>query len=88
MLASHRTRPVRATSNGASEQGRGLDRGELGWFLFAAERFDHAHAALAVPLGLKGLRVSWAREPNIEGMAFERAHRVLRIIGKGKKSRP
>src|SRR5207248_5875175 len=37
---------------------RGLDRTELGAFLFAAERFDAAHAALAVLLGLNGLRVS------------------------------
>lgn len=42
---------------------RGPDRSELGRFLFAAERFDHAHAALAVLLGLKGLRVSEACEP-------------------------
>jgi integrase/recombinase XerD len=39
---------------------RGLDRAELGGFLFAAERVDHAHAALAVLLGLNGLRVSEA----------------------------
>jgi integrase/recombinase XerD len=64
---------------------RGMDRRELGQFLFAAERFDHAHAALAVLLGLNGLRVSEACETNIEDMAFERGHRVMRIIGKGNK---
>lgn len=64
---------------------RGFDRTELGRFLFTAERFDHAHAALAVLLGLNGLRVSEACETNIEDMAFERGHRVLRIIGKGNK---
>ena len=37
---------------------RGLDRSELGVFLFTAEQFDRAHAALAVLLGLNGLRVS------------------------------
>jgi len=36
----------------------GMDRGELGMFLFTAERFDRDHAALAVLLGLNGLRVS------------------------------
>ena len=66
-------------------QRRGLDRGELGRFLFTAERFDHAHAALAVLLGLNGLRVGEACETNIEDMAIERGHRVLRIIGKGNK---
>jgi site-specific recombinase XerD len=64
---------------------RGLDRTELGTFLFTAERYDHAHAALAVLLGLNGLRVSEACSTNIEDLAFERGHRVLRIIGKGNK---
>jgi integrase/recombinase XerD len=32
-------------------EGHGMDRGELGAFLFTAERFDAAHAALAVLLG-------------------------------------
>ena len=64
---------------------RGLDRGELGRFLFTAERFDHAHAAPAVLLGLNGLRVGESCETNIEDMAIERGHRVLRIVGKGNK---
>jgi hypothetical protein len=34
---------------------RGLDRSELGVFLFTAERYDRDHAALAVLLGLNGL---------------------------------
>jgi hypothetical protein len=37
-----------------------MDRGELGRFLFSAEHYDRAHAALAVLLGLNGLRVSEA----------------------------
>lgn len=64
---------------------RGLDRAELGGFLFAAERVDHAHAALAVLLGLNGLRVSEACSADIENLGFERGHRTLRIIGKGNK---
>jgi integrase/recombinase XerD len=64
---------------------RGLDRTELGTFLFTAERFDHDHAALAVLLGLNGLRVSEACATNVEDLAFERGHRTLRIIGKGNK---
>ena len=64
---------------------RGLDRGELARFLYTAERFDHAHAALAVLLGLNGLRVSEACDTNIEDMGMERGHRVLRIVGKGHK---
>lgn len=66
-------------------EGRGMDRGELGSFLFAAERFDRDHAALAVLLGLNGLRVSEACGTNIEHLGFDRGHRTLRIIGKGNK---
>jgi integrase/recombinase XerD len=64
---------------------RGLDRSELGVFLFTAERYDHAHAALAVLLGLNGLRVSEACGTNVEELGFERGHRTLAIVGKGNK---
>lgn len=63
----------------------GMDRSELGVFLFAAERYDRPHAALAVLLGLNGLRVSEACGTNIEDLGFERGHRTLQIIGKGNK---
>ncbi len=53
--------------------------------MFAAERVDHAHAALAVLLGLNGLRVSEACSADIENLGFERGHRTLRIVGKGNK---
>jgi integrase len=44
---------------------RGLDRSELGVFLFTAEHYDRDHAALAVLLGLNGLRVSEACATNV-----------------------
>jgi len=66
-------------------EGHGMDRGELGTFLFTAERFDRAHAALAVLLGLNGLRVSEACATNIEDLGFQRGHRTLHIVGKGNK---
>ncbi len=66
-------------------EGRGLDRGELGTFLFTAERYDRDHAALAVLLGLNGLRVSEACETDAEDLGIDRGHRTLRIIGKGNK---
>lgn len=65
--------------------GRGLDRSELGTFLFAAEGYDASHRALSVLLGLNGLRVSEACSTNIEDIGFDRGHRTLRIIGKGTK---
>jgi integrase/recombinase XerD len=83
-IVSNPTQYVRRPTVHPTER-RGLDRGELGRFLFTAERFDHAYAALAVLLGLNGLRVSEACETNIEDMAFEPGHRVLRIVGKGNK---
>ena len=60
-----------------------MDRGELAAFLFAAERISPTHAALAVLLGLNGLRVSEACGANVEDLGFERGHRTLRIVGKG-----
>jgi site-specific recombinase XerD len=65
-------------------QGRGMDRTELGTFLFTAERDDSMHAALAVLLGLNGLRVSEACDANIEDLAVQRGHRTLAIV-KGNK---
>lgn len=66
-------------------EGRGLDQGERDRFLFMAERYDPAHAALAVLLGPNGLRVSEACATDAEDFGFDRGHRTLRIIGKGNK---
>ena len=48
-------RTPRSTSVGPvhPSEARGLDRSELGVFLFTAEQYDHQHAALAVLLGLR-----------------------------------
>jgi len=64
---------------------RGLDRSELGVFLFTAEQYDREYAALAVLLGLNGLRVSEACATNVEDLGLERNHRTLGILGKGNK---
>jgi len=64
---------------------RGMDRGELASFLFTAERTSPMHAALAVLLGLNGLRVSEACGANVEDLGFERGHRTLQIVGKGNR---
>lgn len=66
-------------------EGQGLDRRELGTFLFTAERCDKDHAALAVLAGLNGLRVSEACGTIIEDLVFTQGHRTLRIMGKGSK---
>jgi site-specific recombinase XerD len=84
VIASNPAQYVRRPKIHPSEA-RGLDRGELGAFLFTAERYDHAHAALAVLLGLNGLRVSEACSANVEDLGLERGHRTLRIVGKGNK---
>ena len=57
-------------------EGRGLDRGELGRFLFTAERYDPDHAALAALLGLNGLRVSEACATDAEDLGFDRVSAV------------
>ena len=43
------------------------------------------HAALAVLLGLNGLRVGEACGTNIEDLGYERGHRIMLIVGKGNK---
>jgi integrase len=43
------------------------------------------YAALAVLLGLTGLRVSEACGANIEDLGVQRGHRTLAIVGKGNK---
>jgi integrase/recombinase XerD len=53
-------------------EGDGMDRGELSRFLFTAERFDRDDAALAVLLGLNGLRVSEACATSVEDLGLER----------------
>jgi site-specific recombinase XerD len=83
-IGSNRAQYVRRPWIFANEV-RGMDRGELGTFLFAAERVDRMHAALAVLLGLNGLRVSEACATNVEDLGMERGHRTLRILGKGNK---
>ena len=84
LVASNPAQYVRRPHVHPSE-GRGLDRSELGAFLLTAERYDHDHAALAVLLGLNGLRVSEACATDIEDLGIERGHRALRIVGKGNK---
>ena len=79
------SRPTRPITCAAPPSTHPSDRGELARFLLSAERFDRAHAALAVLLGLNGLRVSEACDTNIEDIGMERGHRVLRIVGKGGK---
>jgi len=64
---------------------RGMDRGELAALLYTAERISPMHAAVAVLLGLNGLRVGEACGADIEDLGFERGHRTLRIVGKGNK---
>lgn len=62
-----------------------MDRTEVGRFLFTSEHFGHQRAALAVLLGLNGLRVSEACDTDIGDLGFDRGHRTLRILGKGHK---
>jgi site-specific recombinase XerD len=81
-IAANPAQYVRRPEVHPSER-HGLGRGEFGRFLFTAERFDHTHNASAVLLGLNGPRVSEACGADIEGMAVEGGHRVLRIVGKG-----
>jgi len=81
-IATNPAQHVRRPQVHPSNQ-RGLDRGELAALLYSAERVSPTHAALAVLLGLNGLRVSEACGANVEDLGIERGHRTLRIVGKG-----
>ncbi len=63
----------------------GLDRTELAAFIFAAEALGPHPHALACLLGLLGLRISEALGIAAEDVSEARGHRVVRIIGKGRK---
>lgn len=64
----------------------GLDRQELGMFLVEAGLRGGTDHALACLLGLNGLRVSEACGINIEQIALERGHHILRdVVRKGGK---
>ena len=67
---------------------RGLDRSELGVFLFTAEQHDRDHAALAVLLGLNGLRVSEACATNVEDLGHERGQAARCASSARATSRP
>jgi len=54
-------------------------------FRAAADHTTPRTTPSSVRLGLKGLRVSEACATNVEDLAVERGHRILRITGKGNK---
>lgn len=65
---------------------QGLTRLQLGGFIATARAMSPDHGALAVLLGMLGLRVSEACGVQVEDFAtYERDHRVLKVIGKGRK---
>lgn len=64
----------------------GLNRLELGSFLATARTMSPDHSALAVLLGMLGLRVGEACAIQVgDFQDYERDHRVLRLVGKGRK---
>lgn len=64
----------------------GFTRHELSNYLATAKRMSANHSALAVLLGMLGLRVSTACAVQVEDFQdYERDHRVLRVVSKGKK---
>ena len=65
---------------------QGMDRGELASFLYTAERTSPMHAALAVLLGLNGLRVSEARGADLEDLGSERRHRTVQDRRQGQQA--
>jgi integrase len=92
MIVEDRGRNVPRRVGDAGASARGVDgaaggrwRRELADFLYTAERILPIHAALAMLLGLNGLRVNEACGVKVEDLGFERRHRPRRIVGKGNK---
>lgn len=63
----------------------GLDRSELGSFIYAAEALGVNEHALACLLGLLGLRISEALGITVTDLSALRGHRIVKIMGKGRK---
>lgn len=76
---------VRRPKVDTESQTLGLDRMELSSFLAHAKANGPMDHAVAVLLGLLGLRVSEAIGVDIEDFGSERGHRTLHVIGKGGK---
>lgn len=66
----------------------GLDKGDAGAFLAAAEAAGPRDYALACLLVLNGLRVSEALGIDVDAIRAERGHAVVDVTGKGDKVRP
>jgi integrase len=64
-----------------------LDRNELGAFLVQAGLGSARDHALASLLALNGLRISEASGADVEDLGFDRGHRTLRIVRKGRQAR-
>ncbi len=64
----------------------GLDRNELGAFLVQAGIGSARDHALASVLALNGLRISEALGADIDAIEFERGHRTLKILRKGRQA--
>lgn len=76
---------VRRPKVDTESQTLGLDRMELSAFMAHAKANGPMDHAVAVLLGLLGLRVSEACSVDLEDLGAERGHRTLHVIGKGGK---
>lgn len=83
-----RSRPTRRSTSPAQGAAQGRARhgpGRARHVPVHRGPFDRDHAALAVLLGLNGLRVSEACATNVEDLGFQRGQRTLAIVCKGNK---
>ncbi len=85
IIAKDPTKHVRRPRVEPDSTTLGLDRNELGVFIFSAEALGRHEHALACLLGLLGLRISEALGIRIENFSAVRGHRIVKITGKGSK---
>jgi integrase/recombinase XerD len=85
LTAKDPARNVRRIKVSPESNATGLDRSELGAFLYAAAGDSPRNHALGVLLGINGLRVGEALSIDVGDLGHERGHRTVAIIGKGAK---
>jgi site-specific recombinase XerD len=77
---------VRRPKVGTDTVSTGLDRDELAALIGAAQEDNPRSFALVLLLGFNGFRISEALGADVEDLATERGHRVLRVTRKGGKT--
>jgi len=87
LIERHPALNIRRPKVDSESRTLGLDRNELGGLLVQAGLGSARDGALISLLALNGLRISEALGADIADLDFERGHRTLKIVRKGRQTR-